>query len=809
MLLNGEWRAVCVQTGDAFNAVVPGDVSVDCYRAGLILDPYFGMNYKNSRHILEYDWEYRKSFSAVPLRAGERALLIFKGIDTFSEIYLNGALIGTTKNMFLGYEFDVTDYLKEKNELCVKLCSTLKKMDKIDAEKYFACFNKERIFVRKAQCHFGWDWAPDLPGYGIWDDVLLEVKQSTRIKEVRCVTDREGNVTLFTSLNYNVREETFSAYAATDKLRYTVERTPGAGLRGGFLLEFPVTGAKNFRSLQIENPALWMPNGYGKPNLYSYRVELLRGEEVIDSHEDRFGLREVELIQKPVSESMLGFKFRINGIDVFIKGSNFVPCECFTGTVKNSKYERLIQLAKEANLNMLRIWGGGVYEKDIFYKLCDENGIMVWQDFMFACADIPENDRDFCENVQRECIYQVKRLRNHPCIVYWCGGNEKTGSCGLLKQYGDNLVDITVRGIVEHYDGTRPYIRQSPYSLTDIGNDPESGETHGTAYDIVSLQSYGEFLKNSFEREASFMSECAVMGSCVPESYRKFVPREDLWPMGEIYDDRFCDNPYGASMSFVERQKKMVKMLFGEAHGIDEFAVKSMAQQAEALKVEICNARAKRGRCGGFMNWMFDDIWPTGTWSVVDYYLRPKMAYYTLKREYAPFRAAVVTNGQGEYFGYLFNDTQRDISACVQIKSSTLDGKVISCSERAVTAAHGSVMPLGRIEGGGDFIAISCEGETAYAFTKPFPELDFKRDYGYSVGKSQPAADGRYRTEVRITAHSFARMLHFVLPEGVFPDDDWFDLLPGETRNVALYSSVPVTQDIGVEDYTSSVRRTE
>ena len=812
--LNGQWKIRCIKDGEncsskeEFDARVPGDITMDCFRNREIENPYYGMNYKEERFVLERDYEYRLNFYASAPKSGEQVFLVFKGIDTFSEISLNGKFLARTDNMFLGYEFDVTDELCEQNTLCVKMFSTLKHMKKIDAEKYFACFNKERIFLRKEQCCFGWDWAPDLPGYGIWDDVYLDYRSQYRISEVKYHTYCDGAVSLFATLNYSIREEEFSLFAKTDKLRYSIEPFPGAGFSEAITGETSVKGAKNFYSLTIKDPKLWMPIGYGEPNLYSYKIELLRDGKILDCYAGKLGIREVELIERPVECDRMSFKLRINATDIFVKGSNWVPCECFTGEVLNEKYEKLIALAADGGFNMLRVWGGGIYEKEIFYRLCDESGIMVWQDFMFACADIPEMDTEFVENTTKEAIYQVKRLRNHPSLVYWCGGNEKTGSCGLLKQYGDNLVDVTLRGIVNHYDGTRPYVRQSPYSLTDVGNDSESGESHGSAFDVVSINSYDEFLRAAFNRKVSFASECAIMGSCVPEEYKKFVPEEEFWPLGSIYEDRFCDNPYGnGNLTFVQKQLKTVKLLFGEARGIEEFAVKSMAAQAEILKIEALNIRKQRNICGGFMNWMFDDIWQTGTWSLIDYDLNPKIAYYALKREFAPFRAAVLPDGEGNYFGYLINDTSAPVCATVKIGGGTLDELYEAGQTGEFIAAPCSVTELGKIDVKGDLIWMECESslghQTATTFKKGFDELSFTRDYSVQTEQSED----KNAANVVITANKYARLVHIEVPEGCIAEDNWFDVLPGKSMKVHLRNVK--TEEIGkiiVKDYSAYLR---
>ena len=801
--LNGIWQLVNLTTGKTIEAKVPGDITQDCFRAGEIPDPKFGMNYKKARYLLKNDYEYRLSFDAEKPKKGERVYLSFKGIDTFAEISLNGTTLGETKNMFLKYEYDVTDLIKKENLLVVKAFSTLNRMKNIDAEGWFGCFNKERIFIRKEQCCFGWDWAPDLPGYGIWDDVVLSYRPECHIDDIRVKTDLKGNATFFAELNYNVRVDDYRRFAKTDILRYTLESIPKSETAAK--AEFPVNGAKNFGTLKIENPKLWYPVGYGEPSLYAYKAELIRDGEVLDCKTGEIGFRTTELVEEPTGGDRMSFKLRINGDEIFVKGSNWVPCECFTGETREEKYRKLISMAKNAGINMLRVWGGGIYEKDIFYRLCDEEGIMIWQDFMFACADIPETDPDFVRNVEEECVYQVRRLRNHPSLVYWCGGNEKTGSCAVLKRYGDHLVDVIIRGIVNHYDGTRPYVRQSPYALTDVGNDPESGETHGTSFDIIHLEDYNDFLKIAYNRKVSFASECAVMGSCVPETYRKFVPQDELWPLGEIYEDRFCDNPYGDLMSFVKRQEKAVGLMFGKANGIDEFAVKSMAVQAEVLKIETLNMRKNRDICGGIMNWMFSDVWYTGTWSVIDYDCKPKIAYYALKQVYAPIIAAVIPNGKGEYFLYAVNDTTKKIAAEISVENGTLQGEYAEKQVYRLDLGGCEAKFLGKIAPSGDFarVTLTADGKTSenVTFFKPFKELSFTSDYE-AERKVIETRGEVCDLEMKIKAKSYARLVHFILPEGLEVDNDWFDVTPENSASVKIYG-VPVAEvdNIKVTDY--------
>ncbi|MBO4263002.1 MAG: hypothetical protein J5903_04385, partial [Clostridia bacterium] len=626
--LNGKWILENDRTGTT-EATVPGDITNDLYRAGKITDPYFGLNHRQIGWIPREDFIYKKVFDAPKDFLGGEVLLEFDGIDVFSEIYLNGELLGKTENMFLKYTFSVGNMLKPKgNQLEVRMKSTLNEMDKFDCAGYMSIFNVPRVFVRKAQCHFGWDWAPDICGYGIWGDVRLKKVAKKRLLNVQVIADDKGNATFLATLNYSIRAtvdilgkaiDGSATKCNGDKLIFTVYDcgTDGAIIAEG---ETAVTGRKNFRNFKIKDFKLWWPNGYGEHPLYGYKVRLCENGEEISSVCGKFGFRKVELLTEPIDAELMGYKIRINGKDIFVKGSNWVPIECFTGTVKTEKYEKLISLAKSANLNMLRVWGGGIYEKDAFYELCDRYGIMVWQDFMFACSDLPEDNDKWVKNAVSECRYQIERLRNHPSVVYWCGGNEKTGSYGLMISKGDYFIDCILQGLVYSLDKTRPYARQSPCSLTDVGNDKNSGESHGGSFERALAEGVGNYRKYVAETVVPFISECAVMGPNSVETNKKIYPSDKLWPLGEIWRDRLMENPYsGYPLDFTDRQMKYAADLYGEPTSLEDFTVKGMTVHAETLKTEFEYARANSDKCSGFLNWMYSDIWPSGSWSIVDY----------------------------------------------------------------------------------------------------------------------------------------------------------------------------------------------
>ena len=379
------WELKDLTAGTVVKAHVPGDITYDLYQGGMIEDPYYGDNFKHLRWVAEHDFAYTATFMLTAEEcAAEDVALIIKGIDTFADIYVNDAFVGSTDNMFKQYEPDIKGAVHPgENLLRIHMRSTLRRMEEIDTEGYFGVFNIPRLFVRKAQCHFGWDWAPDLCGYGIWQELYVSCRRAHRIDNVNYQAYNDGTVTFFTELNYctnaitdnyGVAIDGTAAEMIDDTLRYTVWTPDGMVAAQAEAL---VDGKKNFYNLAVEAPRLWWPNGYGEQPLYPYEVALYRGGEEISCVEGKLAFREVELIQKPTGADTMGFVFCVNGTNVFVRGSNWVPVDCFTGVIPDDKYRRLIHLAKNANFNLLRVWGGGVYEKDIFYDLCDQEGIMV------------------------------------------------------------------------------------------------------------------------------------------------------------------------------------------------------------------------------------------------------------------------------------------------------------------------------------------------------------------------------------------------------------------------------------------------
>ena len=794
--------------GKTITATVPGDITIDLFKAGILKDPYFGSNHKENDWVARRDFTYISNVVATKeILSEEDVELSFEGIDVFSEIYLNGKLLGSTDNMFIKYSYKVKEYLVEgDNKLEVRMISTLNKMDTFDTTGYYAIFNEKRLFVRKAQCHFGWDWAPKICAYGIWQDVTLSYGSKARIDDVYVVADDEGNATFFVDLSYctfivhdtngNIVTESYLEEKG-DKLNYYLSKTPFGN--DYEIKSQAIIGKKNFACFTVENAQKWWPIGYGEQPLYNYKIELERDGQIVSVKEGRVGFRRVELAEKPIADFKLGYQLKINGKKVFVRGSNWVPIECFTGVVEDDKYRKLLNIAKDGNFNMLRIWGGGIYEKDIFYDLCDELGIMVWQDIMLACGDIPEDEKYWVENMLREIEYNVKRLRNHPSLVYWCGGNEKTGSYGRNITRGDFFTNVLAKGTVLNLDQTRPFARQSPCGWTDVGNEGYSGESHHNSFERSLVDGIDVYRKLVAEGVPPFISESAIMGPNTVETNKKIYPEESLWPMNELWDDRLMENPYGLiPLTFAKRQKKYATDLYGEITTLEDFTAKGMLVHAEAMRAECEFARANEGKCSGFMNWMFSDIWPSGSWSIIDYWCEPKQVYYQMRKSYAPTLATFIENSDGKTEVVVINDTYKPYSGEVVYGVKSFDGKVLYKSiievNNLVNGVVREVVDFDVDKKGIYLFAeyvVGGEKQTNLYSPKMWSGEKFVSDY---TVKTERVDD--YKVKVTIKANSFAKSVFITIKDNFKYDysDNYIDVEAGEEKTVIISSKEKIDE---------------
>lgn len=801
------WRLTYANT--TIPAEVPGDITMDLYRAGRIENPYYGMNHRDLAWIADTDFTYEADLEADDtLFFNESVRVIFEGIDLFADIYINDRFLGSTQNMFLAYEYELLPHLKKGgNRLQVRMKSTTKAIATgQDSSPYISIFNRKRFFVRKAQCHFGWDWAPDMPGYGIWGKVRVQAGSKYRIRDVHYRTTDAGEVTFFAETDYNL----LNIYAPGsivavpgeekkgDRLIFSVSREPfGKPL---WTKECELEGSKCFVNFAYDDPKLWWPAGYGTQPLYSYRVKLIRNGKICDEKNGRFAFRTVHVEERPYQSHRMTHTLCINQKEVFMKGSNWVPMECFSGEMKREQYERFIDRAVQANYNMLRIWGGGLYETDDFYDLCDEKGIMVWQDLALACSDVPDDNQAWTDNFLQEVEYQVRRLRIHPSLVYWSGGNERPGSFAMETSKGDFMVNYILPGMLSLLDPTRPFYRQSPCSYTDIGNDPSNGDCHWGNFERCLTDGVWDYRSYISEKIPPLASECALMGPCSVESFEKFLPKDSLWPMDEVWDDRLTENPHSyVKMNFSEREYFYAKEFYGEPEGLTDFVKKGMQVHAEAIRAELEIMRAYKGFCSGFMNWMYNDIWPQATWAVVDYYGEPKQAYYQMKRSFEPVLAGFFEDEKGCTNLFVVNDLHEPYTANVYYGVKKFDGSILYEEEMKVSElVNASVMQ--RV----DFI---CDREDIYLFAEYTteqgrqkvlysPHFWMHHDFISDYEAEREQVDDRH-VIVKIHARAFAKSV-FVTHRDNYRftySDNYVDVEPGDTFVISVSADEPFDKD--------------
>ncbi len=539
-------------------AKVPGTVHTDLFQNKTIPDPFFGNNEKQLQGIENEDWEYETTFLLSKKELKEQFIeLQFDGLDTYAKIYLNNVLVLEADNMFRSWNIDVKKQLKVgKNKLHILFESAVKK-GKEEAKKLpYTLPGDEKVFTRKAQYQYGWDWGPRFVTAGIWKEVKLNFWNTAEISNVKYIqtvlTDSQAILNFSTTVNCN-KAGIYHLIINDKKQSYSLQK-------GQNKLEL---------SYEINNPKRWWSNGLGEAHLYPFSISLVENKKVLDSEKLNIGLRAIELIQE---KDNLGksFYFKLNGIPVFMKGANYIPPDSFLPRVKDSLYKSIVKNAVDANMNMLRVWGGGVYADDAFYNECDKKGILVWQDFMFACAMYPSDDH-FLDNVKNEVIDNVNRLQNHPSVALWCGNNENDEgwkNWGWQKQYKYSEADSTQiwNGYKKLFHEVIPQTLDSllpkekniywPSSPSIGWGKKESllqGDSHywGVWWGMEPFEIYKQ-------KVGRFMSEYGFQGMPNMETFKKFAAEDELNLASEsVKNHQKHPTGYQTIQKYMERDYKI------------------------------------------------------------------------------------------------------------------------------------------------------------------------------------------------------------------------------------------------------------
>ena len=532
--LNGEWRLAGFEENQGNWAApesllpegaiqakgyVPGEVHVDLLRSGIIPDPYYALNANDVQWIEDKEWWYKRTFDVDEDFLQTKTFLVFDGLDTFATVYVNGQQVGEASNMFIPHRFDVTELVKlGRNAVAVKFAPTAKIAERMDYSKYMGCFDTPRVNVRKMQCAFGWDWTHRFVGAGIWRDACLVSYDRVSIASIHVEPEIVGSYTnAWVTIevdNYTTEDQDVAAsiVVSLGEMSENIEVIDTVTPFGGVIEAV----------IRIEEPELWWPNGMGEPTLYTCMVGLQVGDEVQDAAEEKFGVRTLAIVEHNEKGDNV-FTLLVNGEEVFCKGGNWVPADHFVSNVTAERYQELVKLAKDANFNMLRVWGGGIYEHPAFYEACDEMGIMIAQDFMFSCATYPEHD-DFCREVAREAEIIIKQLRNHPSIVIWSGNNEcEMGYPPDAQWSGKKLFHEVIPNVLRRLDHSRPYRPCCPFG-GEVGNDPSVGDWHGGSWFSVYDGDPTKWRGVIEGEHGLFVSEFGTLGPPQAESLREFIP---------------------------------------------------------------------------------------------------------------------------------------------------------------------------------------------------------------------------------------------------------------------------------------------
>ncbi|MFR1517938.1 MAG: glycosyl hydrolase 2 galactose-binding domain-containing protein [Clostridia bacterium] len=802
-------------TGEEFQitATVPGCVHTDLIQNGIVKDIFKRGNAREAQWIERGDWIYCRDFTCEDAEPG--AQLIFEGLDTYCDIYLNGTWIGRGEDMFIKYVFDVAGILTEgKNTLEVYFYSPVRMVR--GRKKRPAAFTAERLSTRRIQCTYGWDWVDRFVTCGIYRPVFLRFGTQQ-------ITDEDLYI-------YTVSANPEWAQIAAE-LHFNGTCTACAEVfdpSGRRIYENSFYCAENFRKEQItiRNPQLWYPNGMGGQPLYLFQIRI--ADTVVASC--RFGIRTAEVVQLAdlsggaysekcrvlqntksgreydFNQTYSGFTLYINGRPVWCRGGNWVPCEPFPSAETEEKITGLLEAAAAAHVNMIRVWGGGIFEKSHFYEECDRLGILVTQDFLMACGAYPEDEPWFLRQLSFEAESAAKRLRNHPCLIWWSGDNENAiRGNDLDPAYpGRRSALQAIAPVLQKLDPHRLFFPSSPY-----GGDRYASKTRGTTHNTQFLEyllhfieqgeieAYKEYFK---EYVARFIAEEPTMGASSFCSLKKFMTEDDIFGENlEMWKYHTKTNPFLPRELF-DYTGIFAERLLGPFRDGEDRLFKLQYIQYEWMRLTMELYRRNQGFCSGVVYWMLDDCWPAASgWALIDYYGVPKAAYYAFQKAAGHVLASFDRGADGALELYAANDTAEAVPATLILTRIGENGaaeKTISYQAEIPANASACVLRVPEELAPGREKLLVCDLRSNAGFYRAF-----YREGGLPL---EECADGiRIRQEagsVTIRASSYVHTV--ALDAAAIFEDNFFSLLPGETRTIRIHPFRESWDGIYIKTYT-------
>ena len=710
--LDSDWRLIYFREGDhrvthpddlsstglaSIPARVPGNVELDLVRAGVIPEPFYADNIRLLRAYEEYEWWYTIEFTVPHETTGQSWDLVFAGLDTFATVWVNGIEVGQAANMFIERRFDVTRALRPGtlNRIAVRLGSAVNHARRYHYDANVISWERreEGLFIRKAPHVWGWDIMPRAVSAGIWRPVWLEARQPTAIEQLYYWT---ANVDA-NGATLGVRFQFRTDAPTPDGLRLHFH---GVCDDHTFDYEWPVEFVAGDCTIPVPGAKLWWPKGYGEPHLYAVTAQLCRGDEVLAERKEHIGIRTVALHRTESAQTLSQgeFRFFVNGLPIMIKGANWVPLDAFHSR-DIDRVDEAIALFDDLNCTMIRCWGGNVYEDHHFFDLCDAHGMLVWQDFAFACCIYPQTE-NFLTQVREEVQAVVEKLRNHPSLALWCGDNEIDmvyRSQGLSPEY-NRLTREVIPQVVHRCDPHRAYVPSSPYLPPSATGMPEA-ERHLPEQHLWGPRGY---FKSPFytQHTANFIGEIGYHGCPNVSSIRRFISPEKVWPWHDN-DEWQVHAVYHWRDHVIERDRialmaNQIRELFGMIpEDLETFALASQITQAEAKKFFIESTRLRKWRTSGILWWNVIDGWPQFSDAVVDYYFGKKLAYHYIWRVQRPVCVIVGEPGSEKYLPVVIaNDT--NAPAEVHYRIWAADGEA-SLVEGVATVPANENRQVGRL----------------------------------------------------------------------------------------------------------------
>jgi beta-mannosidase len=814
--VNSGWQFLQAGTGletqsaDWLPAQVPGDVHLDLLRNKLIPPPFYRDDEQKLQWIQDAGWEYRSTIHVTQeLLQHQNVELVFEGLDTVAEVSLNGHKLLSTDNMFREWRVDAKPYLHQgDNQLLVAFPSATKAADAAAATDKWRAETQTaaRTYVRKAAYEYGWDWGPTFVTSGIWKPVKLEAWDKARISNLYIrQADVSASVAHLTAELEITASVSSTATVALDmltpegrKTRMSQRLTLGTGINH---VVFP---------LEIANPALWYPAGYGAHPIYHFHATASDGATVLDETTAETGLRSIEL-RRTVDQWGRSFEFVVNGIPVFAKGADVIPFDSFPNRVTGEQMHHILQSAIDANMNMVRVWGGGYYETDEFYGLCDELGLMVWQDFMFG-NDWQPGTYAFKQNVAQEIEYQVRRLRNHPSIVLWCGNNETEISWDWdrMKAITEHLSAETRRhmwqdyltlfsGVIPHVvkrlNPETPYWPSSPSAdYEDVSDAYQSGDMHD--WSVWHGRAPFHVYEEHFPR---FMSEYGFQSFPEMQTIKAFSQPEDR---GSIFTPVMLGHQKNDEGNSIIHDYML--RYYGEPKDFSSFLYASQVLQAEGVKVGAEHLRRMRPRSMGSLYWQLNDCWPVASWSSIDYYGRWKALQYYARRFYSPVLVSPALE-DGSLAIYVVSDQTKAVDATLHLRIMSFNGDIVQAKDDQINidplASKAYLkIPMEKIEGPGVdlahiFVAVDIEAN-GHSLSKnilyfvPTAQISLPHP---EIHPELVKAGEDYR--LRLTSKVLARSVYveFGDYQATF-SDNYLDLLPNEPVEITIHSAATLEQ---------------